>query len=86
MDLPNFRQQIDKIDEQILHLFKERMKVSRQIAFYKKAYNVPILDAAREQEKLAEINKKSEEELRPYVHKLFSTLIEISRTYQGSIE
>jgi chorismate mutase/prephenate dehydratase len=86
MDLQDFRQQIDKIDEQILQLFKERMNVSRQIALYKKAFNIPVLDTAREQEKLAKIEKKAEEELSPYARKLFSTLMELSREYQGSVK
>jgi chorismate mutase/prephenate dehydratase len=82
MDLQNFRGQIDKIDDEILRLFRERMNISRQIALYKKAHNIPVLDAAREQEKLTVVDKKAGEEFRHYAHTLYTTMLELSREYQ----
>ena len=85
MDLQDFRKQIDKIDDEILLLFKKRMDVVRQIASYKKEHDIPIKDASREQEKLAVIEEKAGEELLPYARTLYSTLLELSRMYQVSI-
>jgi len=85
MDLNDYRAQIDAIDNELLRLFKDRMDVSCQIALYKKEHSLPVLDAAREREKLAEIYDKSDAELRPYVNKLYSTIFEISRACQESI-
>jgi len=48
MDLQNYREQIDVIDDELLQLFKKRMNIARQIALYKKEHNLPALDAARE--------------------------------------
>ena len=85
MDLQNYREQIDAIDDQLLQLFKERMSLARQIALYKKDHDLPILDTARETEKLAVIDEKAGRELRPYAHKLYTLVFELSRSYQESI-
>ena len=55
MDLKECRREIDVIDEQILDLFARRMDVSAQVAAYKKEHGLPVLDAAREREKLNEV-------------------------------
>jgi len=82
MDLLNFREQIDKIDSEILRLFTERMNVCLQIAAFKKEQGLPTRDPARENEKLADIEKKAGEEIGPYARRLFETLLELSRDYQ----
>ena len=51
-DLSKLRQDIDRIDRQIVELFEERMGVSRQVAEYKIANGKKVLDRARELEKL----------------------------------
>ena len=78
MDLHDYRKQIDRIDNELLRLFHERMDTVRQIALYKKEHGLPILDAAREQEKLNSIDC-------PYSRKLYAMLFELSREYQGGI-
>ena len=82
MDLLKYREQIDAIDDQLLRLFKERMSLARQIALYKKEHNLPVLDTARETEKLAVIDEKAGRELRSYAHRLYALLFELSRAYQ----
>ena len=78
MDLQDYRKQIDRIDNELSRLFQERMDVIREVALYKKEHGLPILDAAREQEKLTSIDC-------PYARKLYTLLFELSREYQGSI-
>ena len=85
MDLQDYREQIDTIDNELLRLFIERMNVARQIALYKKEHALPALDAAREAEKLAVIDEKADAELRPYANKLYTLLFELSRAYQEEI-
>ena len=75
MDLTDFREQIDKIDEELLNLFANRMDVVRQVALFKKENNLPVLDATRENEKLSKIDD-------PYAQELFKTLFKLSREYQ----
>jgi chorismate mutase len=73
--MDGYRAQIDVIDKELLRLFNERMDVVRQIAQYKKEHGLPVLDAAREKEKLDAINC-------PYARKLYVALFEISRAVQ----
>ena len=51
-DLLELRDQIDKIDREIVRLFEERMDVCRQVAEYKIANGKKVLDRGRELEKL----------------------------------
>lgn len=85
MDLQNYRELIDRIDDDLLKLFIERMDISRQIAQYKKEHNLPVLDALREREKLAAIGEKAGKDMRSYANMVYSMLFELSRAYQGSI-
>ena len=82
MDLNTYRQQIDMIDSEIVRLFQERMDVAEQIAQYKKANGLPILQPAREREKLAQVSDMAREDMGSYIRVLYSLLFELSRTYQ----
>lgn len=83
MDLKDYRVQIDEIDDQLVKLFQQRMEVARGIAEYKKANGLPILDAGRERDKLNAICAKVSPEMRNYTSVLYSSLFELSRSYQG---
>lgn len=48
--MKDFRQQIDKIDEQIVKLLGKRMILVKEIAKFKKAEGLPIKDSGREDE------------------------------------
>jgi len=85
MDLKYYREKIDKIDNDLLQLFKERMDTCRSIALYKKEHDLPVLNKERERELLDAIAEKTEEELRPYALKLYTQLLELSRAYQEEI-
>ena len=51
-DLLELRDQIDKIDREIVRLFEDRMEICRQVAEYKIANGKKVLDRDRELEKL----------------------------------
>jgi 3-dehydroquinate dehydratase-2 len=84
-DLNYYREQIDKTDDEILRLFKERLEIAEQIAGYKEENGIPIFDPQREQEKIADIIGKANSEIRPHAKKLYSTLFEISRAHQAAV-
>ena len=63
MELSDYRTQIDRIDAELLQLFAERMQTAAGIAAYKKSHGLPVLDAGREREKLAQIVKAAPEDL-----------------------
>ena len=84
MELNEIRARIDAIDEQMLSLFLERMACAEQVAVYKKERNLPILNAVREQEILAEVEAKSGE-LAPYSRELFRVLMDLSKDRQREL-
>jgi len=85
MDLQDYRAQIDKVDDQLLALFKERMGISGKIAQFKKEHGLQALDATRERTKLADIGEKAGEDIRSFAYILYTTLFEISRAHQVNI-
>ena len=82
MNLDKLRNEIDRIDDELINLFRRRMEVVVQVAEYKKANNVPTLDKGREEAKIMALAKKLPPELSTYVYPLYDTLFEISRNYQ----
>ena len=82
MELKDYREQIDRIDEEIVRLFQARMDVAAQIAKYKKENRLPILHSQREQEKLTAVCGQAREDMRPYLRTLYTLLFELSRAHQ----
>ena len=83
MDLEELRVRIDAVDTELIRLFAERMDISTEIAKYKQANGLPILDAKREEAKLSSVAEKSRPELEDYTACLFSLLMELSRCHQN---
>ena len=83
MDLNELRQQINSIDDELLTLFTRRMDLASQVADYKRAHDLPILQPAREREILKKVADKAGPELGGYARVLFSMLMELSKSYQN---
>lgn len=83
MDLNELRLEIDKIDDELVRLFVERMEVSARIADYKKENGLPIFVPAREAEKLLDVARKAGSDMEVYTKVLYSMLFELSRGYQS---
>ena len=83
IDLQKSREQIDRIDDQIVELFEERMKVAESVADFKIATGKPVFDKAREEEKLRKLASKSSNEFNEKgVQELFQQIMSISRKRQ----
>lgn len=82
MELSEIREKIDAVDEQLLDLFLQRMDLSDEVAAYKNAHHLPILNKERERAILAKVTEKSGERER-YAYHLFSTLFELARSPAG---
>ena len=82
MELKDYREKMDAIDDQLLPLFLQRMEVAAEIAAWKKANGIPVLDAGRERAKLRELEEKTPEALRDYTDSLYQTIFELSRSSQ----
>lgn len=84
MDLTEIRNSIDSVDETLLQSFLKRMELAKDVAEYKAQNNLPTLNKGREREILAKVMEKSGD-LAPYSHRLYTTLFELSRSYQTSL-
>ena len=85
MELKDLRSEIDKIDDELVRLFTQRMRISAQIAGYKKEKSLPIFVPAREREILADVAEKAGPEMANYTQVLYSMLFELSRSYQSKL-
>lgn len=85
MELKELRTKIDEIDQELTKLFEARMDVAAGIAAYKKSHNLPVLDVARERDKLAEIVENSRPDMQTYTQMLYNTVFELSRSYQSDL-
>ena len=83
MELNELRNEIDKVDDQLVKLFCQRMELSAKVADYKRQHNMPILVPARERQILANVAAKAGPEMGNYTRVLYSMLFELSRSYQS---
>ena len=84
MELSEIRTRIDAVDDRLLELFLERMALSEEVASYKIAHRLPILNKAREREILAKVTQKAGDKER-YAYHLYSTLFELARSRQAEL-
>lgn len=85
MELTEIRKKIDEIDKNLVDLYKQRMLLCANIAEYKRENGMPILDTARERELLNKVADMSGREFEEYTRTLYSTILDISRSYQHKI-
>ena len=81
------REEIDKIDDEIINLLIKRMHVSKVIAEEKKlSEDKTIYRADREQAILVDVAKKTKNEgCAPQIVEIFKKIMEMSRNYQINI-
>jgi len=84
-DIAQVRSEIDEIDGQIIGLFRQRMSCSDRIAAYKRERSLPVLDRARERQKVADACASVPEDLRDYTAVLMSLIMEVSRARQHAV-
>ncbi len=83
MDLKELRLEIDRIDDELVKLFGQRMEVAARISDYKKEQKMPIFQPARERAKLQDVANKAAPGMDNYTRVLYSMLFELSRSYQS---
>ncbi len=82
MELKELRQEIDRIDTELVRLFGERMQVALDVAEYKRANGLPVLDAARERALLSKVASLAGEENEQSTRILYETILSLSRARQ----
>lgn len=83
IDLGELRDRLDKIDEQIVNLYEERMEVCEHVAEYKIATGKRVLDKEREEAKLTKLRSLTHSEFNAKgVAELFEQIMCMSRKLQ----
>lgn len=82
-DLLRLREEIDKIDNQLVSLYEERMKIAEGVARYKIATGKKVLDRERELSKLEQLSTKATSEFTKVgITELFEHIMAVSRKRQ----
>lgn len=85
-DLSVTREEIDKVDKQIVKLLEERMELSMDVAAYKRSTGKAIYDRERELQKLASLGALASTEFNSkMVQEIFLQIMSASRRYQYSV-
>lgn len=84
MDLLDLRKQIDDIDEELIPLLSKRMQISEDVAEYKVERGLPVLNAQREEEILADVHVKCGEQ-GDTIATVFAAIMDASRALQHKI-
>lgn len=82
MELNELRNRIDTLDDDILSLFLERMDICKEVAAYKKANAMSILQTGREEQLLTRLKSLTPEEQRNGTEVLFTNIMDISKALQ----
>lgn len=78
------REEIDRIDQELLPLFLKRMECSRQVAEIKRAAGKPVLSPQREQEILDRVRAQAGD-LGGSAAALYQSIMSISRARQHGL-
>lgn len=82
MELGEIRIKIDEIDDKILDLFLERMRLATDVARYKSEHGMVVFQGDRERFIIDSVKKNSPEELRKSAAFLFMNIMDISKVSQ----
>lgn len=85
MQREELQTQIDKIDEQMLALFRERIEAAKRLALCKQEEGLPVQDPARERKILARMSEQAGEELSTYAYALYSDILDMSKASQEKV-
>lgn len=84
--LDDLRQEIDRIDKEMVALFEKRMAITEQVGKYKQGIGMPVLDRSREKQVLeGKTALVSDPKMKTGVTLLYETIMGISRRQQREI-
>ena len=81
-ELMKLRDEIDRVDQQLLPLILQRMEIITRVADVKKAADLPVCDPAREKEILNRVEQKAGKAYGAYAREIYKKILEMSRKYQ----
>ncbi|MBQ9985626.1 MAG: chorismate mutase [Oscillospiraceae bacterium] len=83
--MKELRGNIDRIDEQLVALIRERMETAAKIGEYKRENKLPVYDPSRERELFDRVASLAGDEFGSYTRVLYSTMTDVSRSYQRKL-
>ena len=82
-DLTQIREELDKIDAEMVTLLLRRLKLSEEVGEYKKAGGKKVYDRAREEEKIRALTSMTEDELsKKCIADIYEHILNYSREVQ----
>lgn len=86
LDLGKLREDIDRIDSQIVELYEERMGVSEKVAQYKIENGKQVFDKEREKQKIEKVKSLTHNDFNSHgIEELFQQIMSMSRKLQYSM-
>jgi chorismate mutase / prephenate dehydratase len=86
MELGDIRNKIDDIDAELSALFQQRMALAMEVAQFKQAHSLAVLDTARERTVIERAEKSiADERIKPAVRRFFEGIMAESRQLQQVI-
>lgn len=85
MELKEIREKIDGIDDEIVKLYSERLKLVKAVAEEKKKTGGAIKDISREKDIVYRLTEKVEDDYKLLVKELYSAIFSLSKSYQSTI-
>lgn len=82
MPLDDLRIELDKIDDEIIKLFQERMEIARKIGVYKTLKEMPIRDRVRENSIIKRLEAEVSDEVRFAIEPLYEKIFQLSKEHQ----
>ena len=84
-DLIECRKEIDEIDQQLIKLFEQRMKISKDVVTYKLANNMQIFQPEREKDVIEKnVKRLNDSSLQAYAHNFVQDIMDIGKSYQAT--
>ena len=82
LDLNKIREEINETDDSIAKLFEKRMNLAGKVAEYKRQNDMAVYDRKRERDIINRVSSEVSEDLGSYAKILYSTMFQLSRSYQ----
>lgn len=84
--LEEARSTIDRVDKELVRLMEERMAAVVDVAAYKKAHNLPVLDEGREAAVLEKVKGLAQNpDFKEYIVMIFKDMMDVTKEYQRAV-
>lgn len=82
-DIKELRDEIDILDKELVELLEKRLDIVTEVARYKIANNIPVLDSSREEEVLIKnVKRVKNSEYSTVIKEILQALMDFSKDYQ----